>query len=397
MPKASGKISRRWRAVAIALLLVLAPAISILPASAQEQQVRRPTLLEMIFGPRRAEPQRQLPPKAVRVPRKRTTRSVTTITSQPTAPVVAPVEKLATARSILVVGDFLAGGLADGLTEAFVDAPGAMVVGRSNGSSGLVREDYYDWKAQLPTLIEEIKPAAVVISIGANDRQQMTSTPNREKFRTEEWFSAYEKRVTALAQVAISRKIPLLWVGIPAFKSPLMTSDAIKLNSIYRNGVEKAGGEFIDIWDGFVDQDGRFVITGSDINGQQVRLRSADGVGMTKAGKRKMAFYVEKSVRRLLGDMASPELLRLDASNLPQLLSFPPSEINAVVMTQPINLGDPDLDGGTALLGGGPQSGTEPISSPRDRLVRNGDVGPAPTGRVDDFRIVQTGSTRALK
>ncbi len=397
MPKASGKISRRWRAVAIALLLVLAPAISILPASAQEQQVRRPTLLEMIFGPRRAEPQRQLPPKAVRVPRKRTTRSVTTITSQPTAPVVAPVEKLATARSILVVGDFLAGGLADGLTEAFVDAPGAMVVGRSNGSSGLVREDYYDWKAQLPTLIEEIKPAAVVISIGANDRQQMTSTPNREKFRTEEWFSAYEKRVTALAQVAISRKIPLLWVGIPAFKSPLMTSDAIKLNSIYRNGVEKAGGEFIDIWDGFVDQDGRFVITGSDINGQQVRLRGADGVGMTKAGKRKMAFYVEKSVRRLLGDMASPELLRLDASNLPQLLSFPPSEINAVVMTQPINLGDPDLDGGTALLGGGPQSGTEPISSPRDRLVRNGDVGPAPTGRVDDFRIVQTGSTRALK
>ena len=397
MPKASGKISRRWRAVAIALLLVLAPAISILPASAQEQQVRRPTLLEMIFGPRRAEPQRQLPPKAVRVPRKRTTRSVTTITSQPTAPVVAPVEKLATARSILVVGDFLAGGLADGLTEAFVDAPGAMVVGRSNGSSGLVREDYYDWKAQLPTLIEEIKPAAVVISIGANDRQQMTSTPNREKFRTEEWFSAYEKRVTALAQVAISRKIPLLWVGIPAFKSPLMTSDAIKLNSIYRNGVEKAGGEFIDIWDGFVDQDGRFVITGSDINGQQVRLRSADGVGMTKAGKRKMAFYVEKSVRRLLGDMASPELLRLDASNLPQLLSFPPSEINAVVMTQPINLGDPDLDGGTALLGGGPQSGTEPISSPRDRLVRNGDVGPAPTGRVDDFRIVQTGSTPALK
>ena len=397
MPKASGKISRRWRAVAIALLLVLAPAISILPASAQEQQVRRPTLLEMIFGPRRAEPQRQLPPKAVRVPRKRTTRSVTTITSQPTAPVVAPVEKLATARSILVVGDFLAGGLADGLTEAFVDAPGAMVVGRSNGSSGLVREDYYDWKAQLPTLIEEIKPAAVVISIGANDRQQMTSTPNREKFRTEEWFSAYEKRVTALAQVAISRKIPLLWVGIPAFKSPLMTSDAIKLNSIYRNGVEKAGGEFIDIWDGFVDQDGRFVITGSDINGQQVRLRSADGVGMTKAGKRKMAFYVEKSVRRLLGDMASPELLRLDASNLPQLLSFPPSEINAVVMTQPINLGDPDLDGGTALLGGGPQSGTEPISSPRDRLVRNGDVGPAPAGRVDDFRIVQTGSTPALK
>ncbi len=49
------------------------------------------------------------------------------------------------------------------------------------------------------------------------------------------------------------------------------------------------------------DENGKFVISGSDINGQQVRLRGSDGINFTKAGKRKLAFYVEKEIRRVLG------------------------------------------------------------------------------------------------
>ena len=71
----------------------------------------------------------------------------------------------------------------------------------------------------------------------------------------------------------------------------------VTFNGIYREEVEKVGGQFIDIWDGFVDEGGKFVLTGSDINGQQVRLRGSDGINLTKAGKRKLAFYVEKDIR----------------------------------------------------------------------------------------------------
>ena len=375
----------------LAAILCLAFSAGVAPAHAQER-IRRPTLLDMIFGTRQPEMVRPVPESPRRTPRKRTTRSVTTISTPPAPTPTSPVEKLPDARTILVVGDFFAGALADGLTEAFADAPGVTIVGSSNGSSGLVRDDYYDWQAELPALLDDIKPSVVVVAIGANDRQQMTNTGNREKFRTDEWFAEYQKRVSAFAASTLQRKLPLLWVGIPAFKSPSMTADAIKLNGIYRSVMDTAGGEFIDVWDGFVDQDGRFIVTGSDINGQQVRLRGTDGIGMTAAGKRKYAFYVEKPIRRHLGDMASPGLLRLDASNLPELNSLPPAGMSTIVRTQPIDLSDPELDGGKTLLGGSPLA-RSPIPSPRDRLVRSGEVSQAPAGRVDDFLILRSGPT----
>ena len=40
----------------------------------------------------------------------------------------------------------------------------------------------------------------------------------------------------------------------------------------------------MDIWDGFVDENGAYVSTGPDINGQPARLRAGDGINLTKAG-----------------------------------------------------------------------------------------------------------------
>ena len=48
----------------------------------------------------------------------------------------------------------------------------------------------------------------------------------------------------------------------------------------YGPPVEAVGGEFVDIWDGFVSENGDFIVSGSDVNGQQVRLRTSDGVAV---------------------------------------------------------------------------------------------------------------------
>ena len=165
-----------------------------------------------------------------------------------------------------------------------------------------------------------------------------------------------------------------------------MTADALQFNGLFRTQVERAGGEFIDVWDGFVDENGKFVITGSDVNGQQVRLRNSDGMNLTRAGRRKLAFYVEKSAKRLLGDTASPELVRLDASNLPELLDLPPAENNRIVRTPPISLIDPELDGGKELLG----ARAMPVmldQSARRLLIEKGEMEAAPAGRIDDYRM----------
>ena len=392
MRERNGSKGRYW--VAGMIIFALALPLFAEPANAQQVGERR-TLLELLFGtPKRTTPPPTVPtrkkPKVTKTVKK-APQGATSASSKAAAP--PPVAKLENARKILVVGDFIANGLSEGLEEAFAASPGVVVVGRGNGSSGLVREDYYNWPAELPAILDEVRPELVVVEIGANDRQQITTSAGKEDFRTENWIKEYETRIATFAKLITSRGLPLLWVGVPPFRPQNMTSDVLMLNGIYQKAAAQHGGEFIDIWDGFVDSDGRFVVTGSDINGQQVRLRSTDGINLTAAGKRKLAFYVEKSARRHLGEMASPDLLQLDAGTLPALNSLPPSQIQNIVSTPPINLSDPDLDGATQLLGDRPLPAAA-IPSPRDMLVGNGRLPSPPPGRVDDFRILHTGSTK---
>ncbi|UDF28270.1 UNVERIFIED_ORG: DUF459 domain-containing protein [Roseateles sp. XES5] len=358
-------------------------ATAAVPAGAQERVERR-SILQLLFGtPKRREiepePEFKKPRPVVR--KKKTTAAIAK------TPEPAAVEKLPDAKVVLVVGDFIAGSLGEGLIAAFETTPGIVVERQSNGSSGIVRDDYYSWPDSLPALIAEKKPALIVISMGANDRQQMVVAGEKEKFRSEAWTKEYEARVARIAAQAHEGGRPLLWMGMPAFQSSALTADMTTLNTIYRAEVEKAGGAFVDIWDGFVDEGGKFIISGSDINGQQVRLRGSDGINFTKAGKRKLAFYVEKEIRRLLGDAATDGPgLQGDLKDL--LVVTTPTEDAEITKTQPISLADPALDGGTALLGGTTLKGNG--KSLREKLVDKGETADAPLGRVDDFRANKT-------
>ncbi|MDK1375294.1 MULTISPECIES: DUF459 domain-containing protein [unclassified Sinorhizobium] len=321
-----------------------------------------------------AEPQRARPGRAKPRPAE----------TPPPAPVIA---KSPDAKKVLVVGDFVAGSLGDGLKAAFETTPGVVIETRANGSSGLVRNDYFDWPKMLPDYAAELKPSVIVVSLGANDRQMMRIGDTKEQFRTDLWTEEYRKRVNALATLARKDGLPVLWVGMPPFQSSAMTADMVTFNGLFREEVEKAGGEFIDIWDGFVDEGGKFVLTGSDINGQQVRLRGSDGINLTKAGKRKLAFYVEKDIRKLLGEAAATTDVP-GAEELKDLVVTAPLANEDIVKTQPISLTDPDLDGATALLGGdAPLKSTG--KSPRDLLIEKGEVVAAPPGRIDDFRLAK--------
>jgi hypothetical protein len=56
----------------------------------------------------------------------------------------------------------------------------------------------------------------------------------------------------------------------------------------------------VDVWDGFVDEAGKFTPQGPDYRGQIRRLRTSDGVHFTKFGARKLALYVEREIERSL-------------------------------------------------------------------------------------------------
>lgn len=361
------------------VLLALIAATLAMPAPAEAQGGR--SLFERLFAPLTKRPE---PPEREenRAPARKKVRKAPAAAAALPPPEV--VSKLDNARTVLVIGDFTSGGLAEGLTTAFAESPGVQILQRANGSSGLVRDDYYDWFAELPSILDELSPSIVAIMIGANDRQDFRTTEPRLPLRSEGWDREYEARAAKLAAITGERGIPTIWVGQPPYSSARMSSDMVAFNDIYRRVIEAANGIYVDIWDGFVDEKGAYVTSGPDMNGQPARLRASDGINITRAGRRKIAFYAEKPLRKLLGDAADPDIAEIGPGSL-SIPNLDPLAAPKIDRTTPIALEDPELDGGTELLGATVELGPREARMPGDELILDGVAPQPPSGRADNF------------
>ncbi|MCB8839574.1 SGNH family hydrolase [Aurantimonas sp. VKM B-3413] len=389
----------------VAVLVVFAMLVGDLasPDIAAAQQRPR-TVLEMLFGggtqsaqpdPRRIQRRviRREPKRSVTRPSRSSTRSSSRPERRKRAPTAAadsnasdagPAAKSEDAKTVLVVGDFLAASLASGLEDVYADNDMVDIEARTDGSSGLVRDDHYDWPEKLGPIMDEEKPDVLVVMLGSNDRQTISEGSQSMTLRSDGWTKEYEKRIAEIAKIAQTKKVPLVWVGLPSFKFDRMSEDMIFFNDLYRKAATEVSGQFVDIWDGFVDAEGGFIYTGPGVNGQTVQLRNSDGITMTDAGDEKLAFFAQKAIDRVLGDTTAAPAGPL-AADQPNLQLPPLGNAANAVTTRPVALDDPKLDGAEALLGGGSVQGFSLEPSPRDRLVLNGAGTGNVEGRADDF------------
>ncbi|HEY0219418.1 MAG TPA: SGNH family hydrolase [Afipia sp.] len=208
------------------------------------------------------------------------------------------------------------------------------------------------------------------------------SASGMSDFRDERWVELYTRKVEEMIAVLKTKGVPILWVGLPAVRGTKATSDMLFLNALYRDVAGKTGVTYVDVWDGFVDEAGRFLQQGPDFEGQIRRLRSSDGVFFTKAGARKLAHYTEREIHRVL---ASRTPLALPTESAP--------DNNALVnpgIAGPRPLAGPVVPlvassvGTDELLGG---AGTRPASvdALASRTLVKGEALAAPAGRADDF------------
>src|SRR6516162_4544731 len=127
------------------------------------------------------------------------------------------------------------------------------------------------------------------------------------------WERAYIKRIDATIATLKSAGVPVIWVGLPSQRGTNASAESSYLNELYRSQAEKAGIVYVDIWDGFVDEDGKFSPQGPDHLGQTRRLRTSDGVYFTKFGARKLAHYVEREIEHSLSSQRVPVALPIPA------------------------------------------------------------------------------------
>ena len=172
-----------------------------------------------------------------------------------------------------------------------------------------------------------------------------------------------------------------MWVGSPAIRGAKSTSDMSYLDELYRARADKAGIAYVDIWDGFVDDQGRYVQDGPDFEGQTRRLRTYDGVNFTKAGAEKLGHHVEHDLRRVLGNHVLPVAL-------PGPEEQPPANDNvagrpAVGPVVPLNATSAEKGGQLLGAASHPTEGeADPLAT---RVLNRGEAIVAPRGRADDF------------
>ncbi|HLX16541.1 MAG TPA: DUF459 domain-containing protein [Bradyrhizobium sp.] len=202
------------------------------------------------------------------------------------------------------------------------------------------------------------------------------------EFREERWVELYTKKIDEMIAVAKSKGVPVLWVGLPAVRGAKATSDTLFLDSLYREASAKAGITYVDVWDGFVDEAGRFLQQGPDFEGQIRRLRSYDGVYFTKPGARKLAHYVEREITRLLASRSAPITLPSEPAT-PDANALPGQPAPRPLAGPILPLVASSV--GTDQLLGGPGSRPAAVDALVARTLVKGEPLAPPAGRADDF------------
>jgi hypothetical protein len=93
---------------------------------------------------------------------------------------------------------------------------------------------------------------------------------------------------------------------------PRLHADMPYINEVLRERALAMGALYVDVWDGFVNEDDQFITMGPALDGQTRRLRIADGVHFTRAGARKVAHYVERDLIRLFDQRGGVPTIPLD-------------------------------------------------------------------------------------
>jgi hypothetical protein len=324
---------------------------------------------------------------------------------------------------ILVLGDSLADWLAYGLEDSLSETPEIGIIRKNRTFSGLIRygssaRPDLDWPQAAREAITAEHPQAIVVLLGLQDRQAIREQAQQAKsakrqsgqagsakreeddpeqmpdivapepqrggardvhdYRSERWEQLYNEKIDAMIAAVKTANVPVLWVGMPAIRGARSTSDAQYLNELFRAAADRAGIIFVDVWDGFVDEEGRFATRGPDVEGQIRALRTPDGVHFTRYGARKLAHFVERDLRRVL---TAPMPVALTApADAAQQKPQPSGPFSRPLAGPVLFLASPPHE--EVLLG----AGTPPKADLQtERVLVKGEAPVVAAGRADDF------------
>lgn len=189
-------------------------------------------------------------------------------------------------RTIALVGDsMMAVGLSDVLLRETAANPNVRIVKAFRSGTGLARPDVFDWMKEYPAMVGNEHPDVILVAIGANDGQGFIEADKTLPFGSDAWIRVYQQRISAFANLLSQDGAQVIWIGLPAMKSPQYND---RINLINRIACSVVSGIPNASWWNpapyVTDASGAFreFVTAPD--GKSTRIRQGDGIHLSDEG-----------------------------------------------------------------------------------------------------------------
>jgi hypothetical protein len=203
---------------------------------------------------------------------------------------------------ILIAGDsFIAvsGGIGEILEKELLNYKDLTVKRVGKVSSGLSRPDYFNWPSEVNSLVLQYKPNIVVIMIGSNDAQSITTLDGAPiaNYGSGNWNEKYAKRVSDFLNIFAENDITIFWIGLPTMRNEIYSTKMQNLNSIYATEIKKYENYyFIPTADLLADKNGNYTAYLPDENEKYRLARQSDGIHLTYFGGQ---MVIEKIIKKM--------------------------------------------------------------------------------------------------
>jgi hypothetical protein len=201
---------------------------------------------------------------------------------------------------LLITGDSLQESMGPRLA-AYANAKSHMVAACTvpKYSTGLVRDDFFDWPAYARQLASQRGPEAVSFMIGGNDGQNMSVNGRVLAAGSPEWAAEYQRRAASVMRAFTAQGAKVYWIGMPIARSERLTRIyTVQNDAVRRAAAGVAGVQFVDIWAMFAPG-GRYQDSFANEYGTVERMRSSDGIHLSTAGA---AFLARRMLQVLNAD-----------------------------------------------------------------------------------------------
>jgi hypothetical protein len=186
---------------------------------------------------------------------------------------------------VIVVGDSLAQGIGTSAERVF--RPNLVNVFREGRiSTGLSREDYFDWPGQMAEIVRRARPDLTIVMIGENDAQSLVDRHGNTIAQVGQmgFPAAYGQRVHDFAKIASSEGGHVIWVGLPQPRDARRWDFIGRQNQAFAEAAaELPNVAYFDTWNTFTAPNGGY--TAYYRQGSHVTLvRADDGVHFNADG-----------------------------------------------------------------------------------------------------------------